>query len=257
MNKIFLYNNNIKLDLDDSITCEYTNDDVIKKLNIKILKNTKLEIKITEDIKLDMNLELDKNVTCNLLEIKTADKLKIQTKYVLREHSILNITKLHDVKKIFERNIINLKEKNGMINLVLKTISEYEEKYDFSINHQAPKTISEITNNGVNIETGTLEFNITTNVSKGNKDCIINQNNRIINLTNNPCTIRPVLLVDEVDVIANHSALIGNFKDEEYFYLERLGINKNDASKLLLEGFIKGKCNYPKEIINMFEKYWR
>ena len=116
------------------------------------------------------------------------------------------------------------------------------------------KTISDITTHGVNIS-GNLYFNVTTYIPKGMVSSVTNQNNRIINLTNNECTIRPNLLIDEYDVIANHSALIGSFKDEEIFYMQRLGIDKNTANKLLIEGFLKSKLN--NTLSNNFKKYWR
>ena len=256
MNKIVI-NNGIKLNIDNSIDCEYINDELIKKLTIKVLKDTKLEIIVKCDIKLDISVEINKNIKCDLLEIKEGSKFKIQNKYILRENSLLNITKLNKLDNIFERNIINLKEKNSTINYVLKTVCSNSEKYDIAVNHNDINTNSNIINNGVNINNGILEFNVTATVPKGKKNCTINQNNRIINLTNNNCTIRPILLIDEVDVSANHSALIGNFKNEEYFYIERLGIDKKQAMKMLLEGFIKSNCNNQKQLNNMFEKYWR
>lgn len=257
MNKIVLLDNKIKLDINDDLTCEFINDEIVKKLNIYILNDTKLKLEIKKDIKLDVNIELSKNVTCNLLETKITDNSKVQVKYNLKENSVLNVTKIHDVNKIFERNIVYLKGKNSKINYVLKTISKNNEKYDLTVYHQNKNTTSNIINNGVNIEKGILDFNVTTSVPKDKKNSIVSQNNRIINLTNSPCTIRPILLIDEIDVIANHSALIGNFKNEEYFYIEKLGIDKDNAFKLLLKGFLISNSLYEKEILNIFEKHWR
>ena len=257
MNKIVLACDNIDLNIDDSITCQYLNDDVIKKLNIKILNDTKLEIYLSQDIKIDINIDIEKNVNCNILELKECAHSKVQIKYNLKENSYLKIDKIHNIKKIFERNIINLKGKNAKVDYILKTISKDEEKYDLTINHQAENTNSLVINNAVNVLNGNITFNVTSSVLKGKKNCIVNQNNRIINLTNNNCIIRPILLIDDVDTTANHSALIGNFKDEEYFYLQRLGIDKELATKLLLEGFIKSNSNYPDILEKMYKEYWR
>ena len=93
-----------------------------------------------------------------------------------------------------------------------------------------------------------------------NKECQVDQVNRIINLTKNKCEIDPNLYIDEYDVNASHSALIGKFSDEEMFYLESRGINKTDALKLLIKGFILSNIEIEElknQINEKIEKYWR
>lgn len=253
MNKIII-NDNISFNLDDKITLEQ-NEDLINKIKITIKENTKLEIYFKDcNKKYDIKIKILENVKLSLTEIKINCNTKLLFKYELSENSILDIIKINDVETINERNYINLNGMNAKVNNLLKTVGKNSEKYDFIINHNFPKTISDITTNGLNIS-GNMYFNITTCILKGMKNCVANQNNRIINLTNNECTIRPNLLIDEVDVIANHSALIGTFKDEELFYMQRLGLSIDKASKLLIEGFIKNKIN--NKLANYFKKYWR
>ena len=90
-------------------------------------------------------------------------------------------------------------------------------------------------------------------------DTNINQNNRIINLNDKLCQINPNLYIDENDVTANHSAYIGKFRDDEIFYLQRLGLSYIDATKLLLKGFLSnGMTKYMDKHINkLTKKYWR
>lgn len=255
MNKIILEQSNIQYDLDDKITYEYTNE-VINKLKIKVLKNTKLEINISEieEIKLNIEIEILENVKLDLIEIKKNIKTKIQNKYNLNADSSLNIIKAYDVDTINEKDIINLNGTRASINVILKTVSKNIEKYDFVINHNSKNTVSDIVTNGLNLS-GNLYITVSTLIANGIKNCVANQNNRIINLTDKECSIKPNLLIEEVDVIANHSALIGGFKDEEIFYMQRLGISLENASKLLIEGFLKSKIS--EKIANNFKKYWR
>lgn len=253
MNKIIL-DNDINYELDNNIKYDFK-DELIKKLNIKVLKDTTLEIYFnSQEIKLDIQIEVEENVKLQLVEIKKNMKSKIQNKYILNSNSNIEIIKINDVSTINEKNIINLNGENANVNLILKTVCKDIEKYDFLINHNAKKTISNVTTNGLNID-GNLYFTITTYIPSGNKDCICNQQNRIINLTEKECVIKPNLLIEEVDVVASHSALIGSFKNDEIFYMQRLGIDKSTASKLLIEGFLKNKIS-DKLAIN-FEKYWR
>ena len=127
------------------------------------------------------------------------------------------------------------------------------------INHNEKNTVSDITNHGVNKE-GTLVFNVTSVVSNDVIDCKVNQNNRIINLTEEKCEIKPILLIDENDVEANHSALIGKFSDEEMFYLNSRGIDDELALNLLIKGFLKDmdiNDIYKEKIEKEIDNYWR
>ena len=129
------------------------------------------------------------------------------------------------------------------------------------INHNAKYSSSNIINNVVNIEAGKVLIDVNGIVPKGNIGCILNQSNRIISLNNNKCQINPNLLIDENDVVANHSAFVGKFDEEQLFYLQSRGISYNDALKLLIKGFIIEGLKLDnaslKEIEDSLNKYWR
>lgn len=225
------------------------------EMNVHKSCDVTLNIENKNENKLVFIINLDDNVTLNLNEIKKGTKLKYQSKINLN-NSTINITKLNDLESINECSLINLNKENATINYILKTVSKNMEKYDININHNASNTNSNIVTNGLNIEKGKLNITVTTIVNNGKVKCVANQTNRIINLTLNNCKIRPNLLIDEQDVIANHSALIGNFSDEELFYIKRLGINHNDTLNLLIKGFLQN--NIPESLSEqLFSKYWR
>ncbi len=232
----------------------------INSLRIKVKKNTSLEIEYysLEETKLDIFINVDEDVKFNLFEMREGNNTKVQYKFYLEENSETNVTKFYDVTSIKEMVIINLNGVNAKLNYNFKTISEAEEKYDMIVYHNYSNTVSNINNNGVNILEGNLIFNVSGFVLNNKKDCVLNQNNRIINLTDNKCQINPNLFIDENDVEANHSALIGRFSDEEMFYLKRLGIDEANALNLLIKGFLLNdisKKNQSK-IIKIIDKYW-
>lgn len=259
MNTIILEKNKIiKKDIDDSISLKLEDKD-IKVLNIKILKDTDIFInqKTDKKEKLDININLNKNVKCNLIEYKEEGKYKIKYKYNLEENTYLNILKINDVKKAKEFIVFNLDGKDAKVNYLLKTIAKDEEKYELMVYHNHKQTESNIINHGVNIKDGEIKFDVSGFVPKGIKDCLVDQKNRIINLTNNKCLIKPNLFIDEYDVVANHSAHIGKCKDEEMFYLQSRGINKKEAERLLIKGFLKQNLDKEKELMeNIINKYW-
>ena len=88
-------------------------------------------------------------------------------------------------------------------------------------------------------------------------DCVVNQNNRIINLNDKKSTINPILLIDENDVEANHAALIGKFSKEEVFYLMSRGIDYDSAINLLVKGFLYIDIKDDERINKIIDKYWR
>ena len=262
MNKIIINGEDIKIENNDGIeiiALEASKFLNVQSVKIKVLKDTDIVIYANNvDIKLDFYFNVLKGVKVNVYEYKHDGDYKFQYKYYLEENSFLNVEKLNDGKDIREMNLINLNGENAEVKCNLKTISKVNEKYNFLVYHNAKNTVSNILNNGVNILNGVLEFNVSGFVSNGVTGCDINQSARIINMTDNTCVIKPNLFIDEEDVIANHSALIGIFSEDEIFYLMSRGISKKDAENLLIKGFLLNGVTYHKKVLkDIINKYWR
>lgn len=261
MNKIIVNDDHINYkNIDSSLNINIREkEDIfdITKLEINVVKNTNLIIEYkTKSSKLDICIKVDKNVNFNLYELREEEEIKIQYKYYLEEYSNVLVNKFYDCNKVKELTIIYLNGINASINYNFNSISKDKQTIDLLVYHNKKNTISNITNKAVNILNGNITFNVTGIVYNGNNDCTINQNNRIINLNDKKCTINPVLLIDENDVEANHSALIGKFNDSELFYLMSRGINKEKALNLLIKGFLNIDIKN-KKIENIIDKYWR
>lgn len=266
MNKIILENDKLIDTLNNNeINIEYLQNELIgiNYLKIELLQDTNLQINYNLEklMKLEVEIIVNDNVKAQIFEKITGTNTKIRTKYKLNENTKLTTTKFNDIETIKEYAIIYLEGKNSNIKYNLKTISKNKEKYDILIYHNNKETNSEIITNGVNINEGTLKINVSSFVPKNNKNCIVSQNNRIINLTNNICTIKPNLYIDEYDVTANHSALIKTFDENELFYLQSRGLKKEDSINLMIKGFLLNKLDIieeEKDKINLIiNKYWR
>lgn len=266
MNKITIVNDQInKLNLNKSIDVNFCKKEClfgINKLILEIKKNTSLniEIKLEELSKLEVIIKVIDNKKLNLNVYTTGLGGKIQYKYELGTNSICDVTKFSSVYNIKEMVIANLNNEYSELNYNFKTICTTTEKYDFMIYHKENNTISNIKNNGVNINEGKLNYQVSTFIPKNIKGAIANQFNRIINLTDNKCEIKPNLYIDSYDISANHSALIGKFSDEEMFYLKSRGIDEDSAIKLLINGFLLSGIESKeinKKIIKIINKYWR
>lgn len=267
MNKLKITNDIIvDKNIDDSIEVillEKNDFFSVNSVKIKVVKDTNLEIEYNsdEEVKIDIFINVLEYVNFNLFEHRNGCKTKVQYKYYLEENSISVINKFYNSASIQELDIINLNGIGARIDYNFKTISTGLEKYDLMIYHNYNNTISNIINNGVNINDGSLIFNITSVVLNEKKNCVVNQVNRIITLNNNRCEINPNLLVEENDVEANHSALIGRFSDEEMFYLQSRGINETLALSLLIKGFLINGLNIDEdkksELNQVIDSYWR
>jgi len=260
MNKLIIVNDEIiEQKLDNSVSVS-KKDDFVSEIKIDIHDNTDLIIEYTSnnETKLNINFIVPKNVKCNLYELKKGKEYKLGYKYDIDENGVLNIYKINDADKINEHLILNLNGEKAKVNYLLKTISSAKEKYDLMVYHNKGNTESNIINNGVNILNGELSFVVSGFVPNGNIDCMLDQKNRIINLTDNSCVIKPNLFIDENDVIANHSAHIGKCNDDEMFYLMSRGINSKQAENLIIKGFLLNGLKWGQnEMENIINKYWR
>ena len=266
MNKIKVVNDNLVLsNVSKNIQVEYYQKEflfAINDLKINVTKDSVLDIEIDlkEDSKLNFNINIENNVKLKLNILTKGKTGKIQYKYTLSKNSLCNVFKFQNIDSIKEMIIANLNGINADIEYNFKTISNDKENYDYHIFHNYNNTISNIKNNGVCIDDGKIIYQVSSFVPKEINGCIVNQNNRIINLTNNKCEIKPNLYIDSFDVEASHSALIGKFSDEEMFYIQSRGIDYDNALKLLITGFLTSDINN-KKIINTInkniEKYWR
>ena len=265
MNKIRIVNDKIDfMEIDDSIEISFKekNDNyLVNVIKIIIHKNTELDIdyKILEDSKLDLFINVKREANAKIYEHANGEHLKVQYKYYLEENSLCDIYKTSNLKGTKEYTIINLNGKSSNVKRVIKTVSTRNEQYDMMVYHNAKETVSNLINQGVNLDNGSLTFNVSSFVPKDNAGCVVDQNNRIINLTQNECMIKPNMYIDCFDVTANHSAFVGAFKDMELFYLQSRGIPKEVALKLLINGFLIS--NLPLAMQDDFkdvsEKYWR
>lgn len=156
---------------------------------------------------------------------------------------------------------INLDKEGCILDYFYSTINIDDNKYVIDINHNKKNTKSNVLNHGINYMSNVLDFVINSRVLNTSSGVDTNQNSKIILLGDNNSSIKPNLLIDNDDIVANHASYIGYFKDEDLFYLSSRGICNNDAYKLLAKAFLMGNrdINYlnRKIILENINEYWR
>lgn len=233
----------------------------IATVEIHCYKDSDLELDLTSSAKkIKIKVSVEKNATLNLYLYQRLENSKVQYNYDIYESSTLNVFKFQTIPVGKEMISAHLLGKNANFEYQLKDICMGKETMDYYIYHDEKNTNSNIKNNIVSVEDGKSTIQVSTFIPKGKTGCVANQSNRIISLNEKKCEIRPNLYIDEYDVVANHSALIGKFSGEEIFYLQSRGINKQDATKLLLKGFLLSDISnkkMQKEIEKEIKKEWR
>ncbi|MDE7384784.1 MAG: SufD family Fe-S cluster assembly protein [Anaeroplasmataceae bacterium] len=107
------------------------------------------------------------------------------------------------------------------------------------IEHKSKETTSNISNFGVALNEGNTVFDTTGKILKGmSKSKCVQLSKGIVMDDVSSVTSKPILLIDEYDVVANHGASIGKMSDESLFYLMSRGLTKQEAFLLILEGIV-------------------
>ena len=152
---------------------------------------------------------------------------------------------------------------NVEINLVTEGVTlhyyynniNYDNNYlNIKVNHMKSNTHSELYNHGVNVYKKKLDYHVDGIVPKESSKCICNQENQIINMSDGKSTIFPNLLIDNYDVESNHAAYIGKFSEDKIFYMMSRGISREEAERLLLNGFLINSDSIDLGQIDLFIK---
>ena len=202
MNKILIDTKEYDLIIDesDSYSLEILES---SKINIIVKKdiNAKISILITnKDLLINLKLEENSNLVVNQLLLDTS----------------MNLNKFSNIKYV--ASFLSSLDLDNIIN----------------INHEETST-SKVIINGVNLKN---KFYLTMNgiIPKNSSNSILEESSKIINLDNkSDSKIIPNLIIDNKDVVANHSAFIGEFSLNEVNYLRSRGISLEDAYRLLLK----------------------
>ena len=111
---------------------------------------------------------------------------------------------------------------------------------DCSVNHLAPNTEAEVIQYGITMKGSRLTFVGTSHIHNGMVRSNTSQKEKIIVFDKDAVgKCSPNLRIDENDVSASHSAVVGRLSDEHLFYLLSRGLDQETAKRLLVLGYLK------------------
>lgn len=212
MNKIFIDTKNYNLNIENDLVYE-----------IHIQNDTDITISVLENVSSKINLFIKNSqvkITINNLENSNL----IVNQLAINSSISLNIN-------------LNLCSKIRYNNSILTNIDSIN---DIMINHLESNSEANIFANGINLSDNKFFFLIDGIVNKDSLNVVLDEKSKIINIGEGNSKIIPNLIVNNQDVVANHSAFIGKFNDEEINYLKSRGISDKTAKKLLLISLLLG-----------------
>lgn len=192
---------------------------------------------ISVDIELEENSHLD-YVIFNDVDAKNSIlNIKMAKNSTLKLYNIILSSKSTELKEN-----ITLQESGANCEIinVLLAYNQAMINSDINIYHNVGYTTSIFENYGIAKDEGMLLLNNNATIKKGASKAVASQKAKGLTLSEKAkIKAMPNLYIDEYDVIANHSAAIGSISKDDLFYLMSRGLSVNDATNLVVMGFIK------------------
>lgn len=186
------------------------------------------------DIKTNtLTLEISGNVCINDINNNTDLDLKI----IMSDGSHLLYNRYNESINKFNLDVEIASNAYVEFNYSLKTLIASD--ISLNANIAGNNNISHINFHGITDQNGVIKNIATSKVDEATKDNEVLENLRIVTLNDAENMIVPNLLVRSDSVNAIHNTTISTVDKDYLFYLNSKGINKKDAIKLIVDGFLK------------------
>ena len=219
------------------------NSDLTPSLKLIASQNTegKLIIFIKGNQNLDLNFEAQPHSNYSILwiydetkESRVQETIEVQEgadlKYYVAEIS------QHDVLRNTE---VKLTGRHANFELRTASIATAIIEWKQHVVHEATNTIAFVQNYGMVYQKAQFLLDVKSHIIKGMKRSETHQQNRIMNMNDNPrARVFPQLIIDENDVKASHAATVGQPDPNEIYYMQSRGLPYGDVIRILSMGYI-------------------
>ena len=186
------------------------------------------------DIKTNtLTLEISGNVCINDIN----NNMDLDLKIIMAKGSHLLYNRYNESINKFNLDMEIADNTYVEFNYSLKTLTE--SNINLNANIAGNNNISHINFHGITDQNGVIKNVATSKVDEATKDNEVLENLRIVTLNDAENMIIPNLLVRSDSVNAIHNTTISTVDKDYLFYLNSKGINKKDATKLIVDGFLK------------------
>lgn len=221
------FKSNLELDEDKIIVFKNIQNSL--NINFVILENKSLTLKIITDgvyqnIKMSLNLNKNSSVSVYFLDFSKKDSnIKIDA-YLL--------------------------ESGANFNYKCATLGSNVDKKNIEINvyHLANLTTANVENYGICKDQSHIQLLGCSKISEEMIKCSTQQRAKILILDQGASGIaKPILKIENDDVVANHGASIGQLNEDHLFYLLSRGLSIKEAKRLIILGYFNNIVSYFKD----------
>lgn len=210
------------------------------------LHNENKEIEISEIKDLNIRIFDNASLTLKILNLKEENNVKIVAKVGYNSHLIVILADFSTGNsEVISK--VDLVEENASAEWHLATLANgiSQKKFDVSFNHFVGHTNALMDNYGVARDKSKVVFSGSNHIEKGAKKSVTNQIAKVIVFDPDAIGVAsPKLCIDENDVIASHSAVVGQLNSDHMFYLMSRGLNKDEARELITRGYLQPISRY-------------
>lgn len=191
----------------------------------------------------NLNVKLLENAKLTLIVVNATKKIiDAQIKFFQQKNSQLNLLNISlsssDVTINEEINLLDLNATCIVKNVFLTKLNE-KLNSNIYINHLQSKTNSELSTYSIALNHSEQHLNQNAKIVRGASKSKVFQKAKGLTIgQESKISALPNLFIDEYDVIANHAATIGSISKDDLFYLMSRGLSKEEASKIVVLGFI-------------------
>ncbi|MGM9873817.1 MAG: SufD family Fe-S cluster assembly protein [Bacilli bacterium] len=222
-------------------TSIYYSKDLSSPLSLTIKDNKNIIFDLSKD-KSDIHLTLEDDSSL-LLSIIAKEEFK-ETSIIVDMNKNSQLTIYFADFSSNNSNIsilINENQEGGSatVNLASLASGNDNKKVDVSLNHFV-SSYGEVNCYGVSKDQSKLLFLGTSHIYNGAKNSKTSQKSKIMvfdELSRGIC--KPVLKIDENEVLANHAAAVGKIPDDTMFYLMSRGLTKEMSKQLITLGYLR------------------
>lgn len=191
----------------------------------------------------DINFEIKENSKLNIIIFNLAKDVEKEISFDLAKEAQLDIVSVNlNEDKSNLKISVNLNEEGSNSNINLIAVSDQKSNINIDVisNNNKPNTTSNISQRGVALNGGQINFNATGLIEKDCSRAINFQESKVLLLDKaSKGSASPFLLINHHDVEAGHSAGVSRVNDEDMYYLMSRGIPSFEAEKLMTIGFIQ------------------
>ncbi len=181
--------------------------------------------------------------TIDIFSVKSGNGKRFSFKGIrMGRNSSLNMTVASLGENFHRTRIDNVLEGEGAKSELLCSFSGKEGHKDFMVNsmHTVPNTTNNILAKGVLYGSATSVFRGKIDIGKdAQKTDSYMADHTLIMSEDAVSNSVPSLKIDANDVRASHGATVGQVDEEQLFYLESRGLSRENAEKLIVEGFFE------------------